>query len=155
VNIVRNLTIVVMCIGLVSIIVGSVYIAQSVEKSNWMKNAMRQEKVVVGLTEDQVKRGDVVDTPEKAQAAADIIRGHRRAIAPTYQDLLGGGKYDPTNPKHLNYAQALNMENYLYFAVLGFGVTTEIMGTGVFMIIVGIALCGAGFAIYQLSRSVS
>lgn len=53
-------------------------------------------------------------------------------------------RFDPENPEHLVYAQALNMENYLYLVVLGFGVTTLALGMGFFMLIVGVALGGVG-----------
>ena len=131
---------------------GSVFIAQAVQKDHWMAEVMRVEHVTLGLSEEQIAKGEVVDTAKEAQIAGDTIREHRRNIAPTYEDLLGGGQFDPTNPKDLSYAQALNMENYLYLAVLGFGVTTVIIGTGVFMILIGIALGGTGVVLLGLAR---
>ncbi len=113
---------------------------------------MQEEKVTFGIPEAAAKAGDVIDTPEEAQAAADTIREHRHSIAPTYQDLLGGGKYDPTNPKHLTYSQAINMENYLYLSVLGFGVTTALAGVGAFMLLVGIAFGATGVVLLELVK---
>ena len=55
----------------------------------------------------------------------------------------------------MSYAQALNMENYLYLAVLGFGVTTMIIGAGVFMIITGLALGTTGVVLLRLPRGTS
>jgi hypothetical protein len=46
------------------------------------------------------------------------------------------------------------MENYLYLAVLGFGVTTVILGTGAFMIITGFALGVTGIVLLRLTREV-
>ena len=143
------LTIVVLLSGVVAIVVGAVFIYQAFEKENWMKEAMRLEQVTLGLTEEQIAAGELIDTAGEAQSAADTIREHRRSIASSYQELLEGGQYDPTNPAHLSYAQALNMENYLYLAVLGFGVTTVIYGIGAFMIIVGIALACAGVVLFR------
>jgi len=145
----------VLLAGVAGVVIGSVFIAQAVEKNNWMKETMQAEHVTFGLPEEKVAGGDVIDTAEEAQSAGDTIREHRRNIAPTYQDLLGEGRYDSTNPEHLSYAQALNMENYLYLAVLGFGVTTVIIGAGVFMIITGIALGGAGVVLLGLARRIS
>jgi hypothetical protein len=133
----------------VSIVIGSIFIVQAVEKNNWMKEAMRSEKVTLGLSQEQIAKGEVIDTAKEAQAAADTIREHRHKIAPTYNDLLKGGQYDPTNPQHLTYSQAINMENYLYLAVLSFGVTTVIIGTGVFMIITGFALGTTGVVLLR------
>jgi hypothetical protein len=84
--------------------------------------------------------------------AADTIGEHRRAIAPSYQELLKGGKFDPTNPQHISYSQAMNLENYLYLGVLGFGVTQLVLGAGVFMIVVGIALAVTGIVLFVLGR---
>ncbi len=151
----RYLAILVLLLGVAGIVIGLVFITQSVQKSNWMTQAMRSENVTLGLTEAQIKNGEVVDTAREAQAAADTIREHRHNIAPSYNALLAGGQYDPTNPKHLTYSQAINMENYLYLAVLGFGVTTEIIGTGVFMIISGLALCATGAVLLGVVRKTS
>jgi hypothetical protein len=47
------------------------------------------------------------------------------------------------------------MENYLYLAVLGFGVTTVIIGTGAFVIIMGFALGATGIVLLRLTREIS
>jgi len=142
----------ILVLSVASVIVGATFIYQAVEKKTWIEGAMRVEKVTLGIPEAEMKTGNVVDTAEEAQAAADTIREHRRGIAPTYQTLLSGGKYDPTKPEHLSYTQALNMENYLYMAVLAFGVATEILGTGVFMIIVGLAFSATGVVLLELAK---
>ena len=151
----RYLAILVLILGVIGVVVGSVFIAQAVEKDNWMREAMRVERVTLGLSDEQIAEGQIIDSFEEAQIAGDTIREHRRNIAPTYEDLLDGGRYDPTNPEHLSYAQALNMENYLYLAVLGFGVTTVIIGTGAFMIIMGFALGATGIVLLRLTREIS
>ena len=151
----RYLAILVLILGVVGIVVGSVFITQAVEKDNWMREAMRVERVTLSLSDEQIAEGQVIDSLEEAQIAGDTIREHRRNIAPTYEDLLGGGRYDPTNPEQLSYAQALNMENYLYLAVLGFGVTTVIIGTGVFMVITGFALGVTGVVLFRLSGRIA
>jgi len=143
------LSIIVILLGAVAIVVGAVFIYQAHDKESWMKEAMREERVTLGLTEVQIAAGEVIDTAEEAMTAGDTIREHRRSIASSYQELLAGGQYDPTNPEQLSYAQALNMENYLYLAVLGFGVTTVIYGVGAFMLVVGVALVGTGVVLFQ------
>lgn len=148
----RYLAITVLLAGLVGVIIGSLFIAQAVQKDSWMKEAMRTEHVTLGLSEEQIAEGQVIDSREEAQVAGDTIREHRRNIASTYEELLAGGRFDPTNPAHLSYAQAMNMENYLYLAVLGFGVTTVILGIGAFMTIVGLALGGTGVVLLRLTK---
>jgi hypothetical protein len=151
----KCLAILVLCVAAVSVVMGSVFIYQGVAKETWMRGLMRQEKVTYGLPEEKVKAGEVLDTPEEAQNVALQIGEHRRVIAPTYEALLGGGKFDPTNPKHLTYAQALNMENYLWLAVLGAGVTQIAEAVGAFMIITGIGLGGTGVVLLRLTRRIS
>jgi len=152
VRISRYLAIVVLLLGVVSLALGILFIAQGVDKDNLLRETMREEQVTYLLPEEEVAKGNVIDTAEEAQRVADTIREHRRGIAPTYEDLLAGGRFDPTNPTHLSYAQALNMENYLYLAVLGFGVTDVVIASGVFMIIMGIALGGTGVVLFGLVR---
>jgi len=113
---------------------------------------MREEKITLGLTADQIASGEVVDSAAEAQKAADTIREHRHTIAATYNDLLGGKQFDPTNPTEITYMQALNLENYLYLSVMGFGLVTVVLGVGVFMIIAGIALGTGGLVMLRPAR---
>jgi hypothetical protein len=89
------------------------------------------------------------DNMTEALEAGDTIREHRRTIAPTYGDLLGGKKYNPNDPRQLTYAQALNLENYLYLAYVGFGITQIVILIGIFMIIMGVAVGGTGITLYK------
>ena len=143
----KYLWIVVLGLSVAAFALGVIFIVQGVTKADWMEDAMRIEQVTLGLDETAVANGELVDSAGEAQAAGDVVREHRRGIASTYDELLGEGRFDPTNPDHLSYAQALNMENYLYLAVLGFGVTQMLIGTGVFMLVTGIALGGTGLAL--------
>lgn len=104
----RYLSIVIMVLGLIGIIVGGVFVFQGFEKNEFLISAMKQEKITLGLTPEQIQHGQIVDNAASAQKAADTIREHRHTIAPTYDDLLGGGQFDPTNPKDITYMQALN-----------------------------------------------
>jgi len=150
-NITRGLAIMVLFLGLVAVVLGAVFIAQGVAKDNLLVTAMQQEKITLGIESGRMAEGEVIDSAKEAEIAGDTVREHRHGIAPTYGDLLGGEKYNPTNPQQLTYAQALNLENYLYLAVLGFGITQLAMGSGVFMVVTGIALGGTGVALYRLN----
>ena len=154
-NITRFLAILVLFLGIVAIVFGGVFIGQGIAKNNELKEAMQAEAVLLPLHPEEDIDPGIIDNAEEAQAAGDIIREHRRGIAPTYQELLGEGRYDPTNPQHLSYAQALNMENYLYLAVVGFGLTQAVTASGAFMLITGFALWGTWLALYQLNRQLS
>jgi hypothetical protein len=54
----------------------------------------------------------------------------------------------------LTYAQAINLENYLYMAVMAFGLVQVVMGSGAYMIIVGLAVFLTGLTLYRLGRQI-
>ncbi len=154
-NMIRGLAIMVLFLGLVAVVLGGVFIAQGVAKDNLLVTAMQNEKITLGIPSEKLAEGEVIDSAQEAEVAGDTVREHRHGIAPTYGDLLGDKQFDPTNPKQLTYAQALNLENYLYLAVLGFGITQVAIGSGAFMVVMGIALGGTGAALYRLNRRLS
>jgi hypothetical protein len=151
-NVTRGLAILVMFLGVVAVVLGGVFISQGLAKDNLLVTAMQQEKITLGIETDRLTEGEVIDSAEEAEIAGDTVREHRHSIAPTYGELLGEGRYDPSNSQQLTYAQALNLENYLYLAVLGFGVTQVVIGSGAFMVVTGLALVGTGVAIHRLNR---
>jgi len=146
----RNLAIVVLLLGIVAIVMGVVFIGQGITKNNLLVTSMQQEQITLGIPSDKLAEGELIDGAKEAQIAGDTVREHRHGIAPTYGDLLGDGKFDPTDPTQLTYAQALNLENYLYLAVLGFGLTQVVIASGIFMLITGIAFGGTGIVLYKL-----
>ena len=148
---VRKLAIVVLILGVVGIVFGGVFIFQGVTTSNQLKEAMRVEQITLGVAAGEVEKGELIDSVKEAQIAGDTVREHRHGIAPTYGDLLGGERFDATNPTQLTYAQALNLENYLYLAVMGFGLTQSVIASGTFMIVTGLALGGTGAALLRLA----
>jgi len=149
----RILAVLVMLLGLVALVVGGVFIWQGIDKNNLIVERMKVEKVTVALDPNNPTLFTPINDAADAQAAADIIATHRRGIAPTYQDLLAGGRFDATNPTHLTYAQAMNLENYLYMAVTAFGLIQVTMAAGAFMVVTGLALGGGGMVLYRLSRA--
>jgi len=148
---IRKLAMLVVLLGIVGIVMGAVFLGLGLSKNNQLVQAMQVEQVKLPLQpEESDEPPSLIDSAAEAEAAGDLIREHRRGIAPTYQDLLGEGRYDPTNPEHLSYAQALNMENYLYLAVIGFGLIQSVMASGVFMIITGLALGATGVILVKV-----
>jgi hypothetical protein len=81
--------------------------------------------------------------------ATDKVGEDRHNIAPTYNDLLAGKRFDPSNLTQVTYMQALDLENYLYLAVLGFEVTQIALVSGIVMIVVGIALGTTGVLMFR------
>ncbi|OGO00473.1 MAG: hypothetical protein A2Y58_00155 [Chloroflexi bacterium RBG_13_51_52] len=151
-KLVKNLGIIVAVLGVVAIAIGGVFIVEGMMKNNLIVDRMNIEKVSLALDPNNPGDFTPINNAGDAQKAADTIAEHRRAIAPTYQDLLAGGRFDSTNPLHLTYAQAMNLENYLYMAVTAFGLIQVTMASGAFMVIVGLAVGGVGFALYRVGR---
>jgi hypothetical protein len=150
---VRKLAVLVIVLSVAAIVIGGVFIGEGVAKNKLIVDRMNVEKVSLALDPNAPGVYTQINNAAEAQKAADTIAGHRRGIAPTYQDLLGTGKFDPTNPKHLTYAQAMNLENYLYMAVTAFGLIQVTEANGVFMVIVGVGLGCVGLALMRLGKT--
>lgn len=144
---VRNLGLVVIFFGVVALAMGIVFVQQGFANEAWLVQAMKQEQITM-----PDGSGTIVDSEALARAAGDLVREHRHGIAPTYGDLLGGKNYDPTNPRQLTYAQAMNIENYLYLSVTAFGVFTVLKATGAFMIVMSFALGATGYALWSIGK---
>jgi hypothetical protein len=142
-----------MLLGAVSLTMGIVFVQQGFAKQNWIQSSMKQEQITLGIESGDVEKGEVIDTSKEAQVAGDTVREHRHGIAPTYGDLLGGEKFNPTNSKQLSYAQALNLENYLYLAVATFGLINVVLASGAFMIVNSLALGATGFSLYSIAKT--
>jgi hypothetical protein len=151
-SLIRILAIFIMLLGVVGVVIGGVFVAQGFAKNNLIVERMEIEKVSLALDPDKPNVYTEITDIGSAQKAADTIAEHRRSIAPSYQELLGDGRYDPTNPSHLSYAQAMNLENYLYLAVAAFGLVQVALASGAFMVVTGLALGGTGIALYRIGR---
>jgi len=136
---VQKLGIVVVLFAVISLAMGVAFIQQGFAKEAFLVEAMNNEQITLEGVEG------VIDTAQEAQAAGDMVREHRHGISPTYGELLGEEHFNPADPKQLTYAQALNLENYLYLAVASFGVFTVVKVTGIFMIIMSLALGTIGY----------
>ena len=150
----KYLSVLVLVLGVIGVALSGVFLFQGFSKNNLIVERMKIEKVALALDPNNPDQVTQINNATDAQKAADIIAGHRRAISPSYQDLLGSGRFDPTKPQHLTYAQAMNLENYLYMAVTAFGLTQVAMGTGAFMLVTSIALVVVGLVLFWLSKSV-
>jgi hypothetical protein len=151
----QYLSILVVVLGIISVVIGAVFVGLAAQKNNYITNELRQQKVTVGLTKEQIANGEIVDNAQKAQVAAETIAKHLQSIAPTYGDLMAlnpDGKYDPTNPDDLKYTQGLNMENSFNMAVLGFGVIQETTATGATLIVIGIAIGVIGLILFRIDK---
>jgi hypothetical protein len=149
---IKFLGIVVMVLGIIGIGIGGTFFGIGLAKNQLIVDRMNTEKVTIALDPAHPEVSTQINNASDAQQAADTIASHRRKIAPTYQDLLGGKNFDPTNPTQLTYVQAMNLENYLYTAVTAFGLIQIAEASGGFMILMGFALGATGFALYRLGK---
>ena len=143
---VQKLGIVVVLFAVISLAMGVAFIQQGFAKEAFLVEAMNNEQITLEGVEG------VIDTAQEAQAAGDMVREHRHGISPTYGELLGEEHFNPADPKQLTYAQALNLENYLYLAVASFGVFTVVKVTGIFMIIMSLALGTIGYVMLSPAK---
>jgi hypothetical protein len=150
---VKTLSMIVLVLGVIAVVIGGVFLGMGFAKNKIIVDRMNVENVTLALDPDKPGVAVQVNDTVSAQKAADTIAAHRRGIAPTYQDLLGGKQFDPTNPTQLKYVQAMNLENYLYMAVTAFGLIQVVEATGAFMVIVGIALFLLGLVTYKVARA--
>jgi hypothetical protein len=146
---VKTMGFLVIALAVVALIVGGVFIAQGFAKQDIIVGAMKAENISMGAFGGDPK--NTIDTIDEAQKAADTVREHRHSIAPTYGDLLGGKKYDPTNPVQLTYAQAMNLENYLYLGVASMGLVQVVLGSGAFMVLAAVTFGAVGATLVIIS----
>lgn len=150
----KTITAAVVVIGLINVALGITFIAIGMSKQDYLTSTMREEQITLGIPDQQIAAGEVIDTMGEAQVAGDIVRSHRHQIAPTYGDLLGGEKFDPGDPRQLTYAQAMNIENYVYLAAASFGITYLSIGAGVGMLLGGLALMVVALVLHLWTRRV-
>jgi hypothetical protein len=81
-KLVKFVTVCVLLTGIVGVVLGGVYIGLGMSKDNQLKEAMRVEHVTLGIEDDNLE-GQVIDSLSEAQQAGDIVREHRKNIAPT------------------------------------------------------------------------
>jgi len=150
----RYLAMIVVVLGILSVVMGAGFIALAAQKNDYVVSGLRQQEVTLGLSEEQIANGEVVDNAQEAQVAAETLSNHLEKIAGgTYGDLMAAsktGRYDPTDPKQLTYTQGLNMENSLNLVVLGFGVIQQTMAVGAALIVIGIAVGATGTTLFRL-----
>lgn len=145
----RSRSMILFFIAFLSLMAGIIFLQQGLSKNMLIKRLAATEKVTAALSDEKIRKGEFIDSLSEMQSAGDLIRSHRQKIAPTYNELLGSGKYNPADPKQLTYSQAINLENYLYLGALSFGITYLMMGIGAFMILMAIAIGVIGSSLWS------
>ncbi len=146
----RLLGVAVMLAGLVGLVIGIVFIVQSVSVKALVTEGLAAEGQTSQLPEEGEKgyfEGNVVDTAKEATAVADYLLGHMHGDD-------GNDRYNTLergSDERASYLDGFSLVTGLNLAVMGFGVAQIALAAGIVMITSGLALGGTGFAIYRLA----
>jgi hypothetical protein len=138
----------IIVLAVVVIVCGAVSIAIGHTNATDVADRLKQEKVSLRIFDENAPEDAVVTNAAEARAAADILNEHRKGIAPTYSELLGGKRFDPTNPTQLTYVVGMTLEGQMNMAALAFGLTTVLTFFGAVLIVIGVVLLIVGLDIY-------
>ncbi len=149
----RLLAAAVMLGGLVSLVIGIVFIAQSVSVKALVTEGLAAEGQTSQLPkegEEGYFNGNVVDTAKEATAVAEYLLSHmHNTISEDGTDRYNTLPRD--SEERQSYLNGLSLVTGLNLAVASFGVAQIALASGVVMITSGLTLGGTGFAIYRLS----
>ncbi len=149
----RLLAVAVMLGGLVSVVIGIVFITQSVSMKALVTEGLADEGQTSQLPaegEEGYFEGNVVDTAKEATAVADYLLGHmHNTISEDGSDRYNNLPRD--SEERASYLDGLGLVTSLNLAVMGFGVCQIALAAGVVMITTGLCLGGTSFAIYRLA----
>ena len=141
----RNLGKAVLLLGVIALVIGVVFIGQGIAKNTMITEAMKVEQITYGGAEEIE---GVIDTAVEAELMAGVLKEHRLEIG-IYSEL------DRKDPQRDTILKAMTIENSLNLAQLGYGVVTVVIVSGIFMVIIGIAVSGTGLMLYRLGRNMS
>ncbi len=148
----RNIGIFVLLLGLVCLVIGGIFIWQSVDVKSGVVDKMRLMNESYGGDCEYMsldgeihvypkKIDGVIDTQWEAKYMADTLMAHRLSDYPPYTQM------DRDDPDRATVIQGITMETALTVAQMGFGISTLALGIGVFMAVTGVALGAAGLAL--------
>jgi hypothetical protein len=150
----KHISILATILGFISIVIGGIFIGIAQHENSYITSQLRDQGVTLGLTQDQIAKGEVVHNAAEAQTAAATLAKHLKSIAPSYSALMASnpsGRFDPTNPTDLTYGQGLNLLNSMNIVILGYGVVEAITGTGAALVVVGLGLATGGLIMLKLA----
>jgi hypothetical protein len=124
----RKIALVVIVMGLISFAMGGFFVQQGFAKANLLTEKMASQQITYTGAGSTIQ--GVIDTPQEAQAMADVLTEHAAAMG-NYSKLA---KDDPNRQQILN---GMTMINSLELAVMGFGLTDVVKAAGAFMFLIG------------------
>ena len=145
----RNvLTIGIIVLAVAVIACGAVSIGLGQSNSKAVSDHLKDQKVSLRIFDENAPADALITNGSQARLAADTFAEHLKKIAPSYSDLLGGKKFDPTNPTQLTYVTGMNLEGQMNLAALAFGLTTVLTFFGIVLIVIGVVLLLVGLDIF-------
>ncbi len=146
----RLLAVAVMLAGLVSLVIGIIFVTQSISVKTLVTEGLATEGQTSQLPEegeDGYFEGNVVDTATEATAVANYLLSHMHGDD-------GNDRYNTLergSDERASYLDGFSLVTGLNLAVTAFGVAQIALASGVVMITSGLGLGGTGLAIYRLA----
>ena len=141
----KTLGIMVLVIGVVCLVVGSIFVWQSLDVKAKVTEGLLDEQLTSGIPGEGDEGYDAnniyVDTAAEAQVAHDTILEHMRDDPGRYGDTERG------SAERDHFVDGITLRNSLTIAVMGFGISTIALGIGVFMLVTGVAFGATGLVI--------
>jgi hypothetical protein len=123
-------------VGLLFISLGAYFVVKGLRAKADIKTGLADEKVVIS-EEASIPHTPLVDAMTVA-AQADLIKKHSIERYGRFTEL------PRDDPRRDQYLRGATLRNALNLAVLGFGVADLAIGTGVFIILLGVFILGFG-----------
>jgi len=126
----RKVAVLVIALGVIAILLGGFFIQQGFAKASYIREKMAEQNITYAGAGGKIE--GIIDTPQEAQAMADILTEHAKAIG-NYSQM------DRNDPNRQTILNAMTMINSLELAVTGSGLTDVVKATGAFMVLTGAA----------------
>ncbi len=144
----KALTIGIIVLSVVVIVCGALSIWLGQSNADAVSDHLKNQKVSLRIFDENAPADSLITNASEARLAADTLAEHLSKIAPSYSELLGGKRFDPTNPAQLTYVTGMNLQGQMNLAALAFGLTTVLTFFGAVLIVIGVVLLIVGFDIY-------
>ncbi len=150
----RLLAVAVMLAGLVNLVIGIVFIVQSVSVKAMVTEGLAAEGQTSQLPkegEEGYFEGNVVDTAKEATAVAEYLLRHIHGE----DGKTTSATTERGSEERASYLDGFSLVTGLNLAVMGFGVAQIALAAGIVMITTGLSLGATGFIVYRLDRGTS
>jgi len=124
---IRMAPIIVLLLGIVGLGVGGAFVGIGFSPRIIKSQPIYARKSYIRTFGCRHCEGKVVDSLSTEKRSSKLLTNTPAELAPTYNDLLGGKPFDPTNLTQLKYEQAMNLQTNIYTAVLAFGLAQSII----------------------------